>query len=186
MRVLHVDDDPSIIEISKRILTELNPNFKFESASCVDEAFKKLSTGKYDVVVSKYGMPKKNGLQFLKELREAKNEIPFILFTGKSKEEVVIEALNLGADGYFKQDNLETVYGELAHRIKRLVDQNRLSTTSYSEKERFSQLFNNTPMAVAIYEAVDYGEDFIIKDFNAAAEQIEKIDKKELLQFFLV
>ncbi len=183
MRVLHVEDDPSIIEISKRILTEMNPNFKIEGASCVDEAFKKLSTGRYDVVVSDYGLPRKNGLQFLKELREAKNEIPFILFTGKSKEEVVIEALNLGADGYFnKQGNLKTVYGELAHRIKRLVDQNRPSATLYSEKERFSQLFNNTPMAVAIYEAVDYGEDFIIKDFNAAAEQIEKIDKKEILE----
>lgn len=181
-RVLHVDDDPSIIEISKHILMEMNPNFEFEGASCVDEAFKKLSTGKYDVVISDYRMPKKTGLQFLKELREAKNEIPFILFTGKGREEVAIEALNLGADGYFnKQGNPETIYRELAHGIKRLVDQNCHSRTLSVEKERFSQLFNNTPMAVAIYEAVGDGEDFIIRDFNAAAEQIEKIEKKEIL-----
>jgi FixJ family two-component response regulator len=33
-------------------------------------------------------MPLKDGLQFLRELREEKNEIPFVLFTGKGREEV--------------------------------------------------------------------------------------------------
>jgi len=160
----------------------MDPNYEFEGAICVDEAFRKLSNGKYDVVVSEYWMPEKNGLQFLKELREAKNEIPFILFTGKGREEVAIEALNLGADGYFnKQGNPETVFGELAHGIKRVADQNRLSRKLSDEKERFGQLFSNTPMAVAIYEAIDDGEDFIIRDFNAAAEKIEKIKKTEIL-----
>ena len=182
IRVLHVDNDPSILEISKHALREMNPNFEFEGASCVDEAFKKLSTGKYDVVVCYYGAAKRNGLLLLKELREAKNTIPFILFTEKSRDEVAIEALNLGADGYFnKQGSPKTVYKELAHGIKRLADQNRLSTTLSVEKERFSQLFNNTPMAVVIYEAVGDGEDFIIRDFNDAAEKIEKIEKNEIL-----
>lgn len=38
-------------------------------------------------------MPEKNGLDLLKELRENGNNIPFILFTGKGREEVVIKAL---------------------------------------------------------------------------------------------
>ena len=69
IRVLHVDDDPSMLEISKQILMDMG-NFEIDSACCVDEAFKKLSTGHYDVVVSDYEMPQKDGLQFLKELRE--------------------------------------------------------------------------------------------------------------------
>ena len=48
--------------------------------------------GNYDVVVSDYEMPQKDGLQFLKELREQNNEIPFILFTGKGREEVAIQS----------------------------------------------------------------------------------------------
>ncbi len=43
-------------------------------------------------------MPGKSGLDFLKELRASGNDIPFILFTGKEREEVAIQALNLGAD----------------------------------------------------------------------------------------
>jgi DNA-binding NarL/FixJ family response regulator len=69
-------------------------------------------------------MPQKNGLQFLKELREQKNKTPFILFTGKSREEVAIKALNRGVDGYFnKQEDTETVYGELVHGIGSSLDQ---------------------------------------------------------------
>src|ERR1039457_592650 len=77
IHVLHVDDDPSILEISKQILMDMG-SFEIEEACYVDEAFEKLSTGQYDVVVSDYEMPRKSGLEFLKELREQNNQIPFI------------------------------------------------------------------------------------------------------------
>jgi PAS domain S-box-containing protein len=97
--------------------------FKVDNACCADEAIKKMSIDNYDVVVSDYEMPQKNGLEFLKELREKNNKIPFILFIEKGREEVAIKALNLGADGYVnKQGNPETVYGELEHVIQQKVE----------------------------------------------------------------
>ncbi|MGA3290759.1 MAG: response regulator, partial [Candidatus Bathyarchaeia archaeon] len=93
LRILHVDDDQSVLEISKLLLMDLESSFDIDNACCVDEALKKLSTGQYDVVISDYEMPQKNGLDFLKELREQKNDIAFILFTGKGREEVVVKAL---------------------------------------------------------------------------------------------
>ncbi len=99
-------------------MMNMDSRFEVDQACCVDAAFAKLATGDYDVIVSDYEMPEKNGLDFLKELREQKNGAPFFLFTGKSREDVAIKALNLGADGYFqKQGRLETVYGELSHAI---------------------------------------------------------------------
>jgi DNA-binding response OmpR family regulator len=63
-------------------------------------------------------MPDKSGLDFLKELREEKVDIPFILFTGRGREEVAIDALNNGADGYFnKFGKPSTLYGQLLHSI---------------------------------------------------------------------
>jgi DNA-binding NarL/FixJ family response regulator len=122
IHVLHVDDDPSLLEISKVMLLDLDSSFEIDCACCVDEAFEKLAAGHYDVVISDFKMPQKNGLQFLTELREKNNETPFILFTGKSREEVAIQALNLGPDGYInKQGNPETVYGELLHSIRQSV-----------------------------------------------------------------
>ena len=157
-------------------------NFAFDYAFCVDEACKKLTTGKYDVVISDYELPKKNGLQLLKELRDQKSNISFILFTGKGREEVAIQALNMGADRYFnKQGAPETVYGELAHALKQLVNQKRLSEKLSTEEERFRQIFSNTPMGVVIYEVINEGEDFVIRDINSAAENIEKIKKATVL-----
>jgi DNA-binding NtrC family response regulator len=100
-RILHVDDDPCILEVTKNIL-ELEGNFEVDNVSSVDEALKKLEQQTYDVIISDYEMPQKNGLQFLQELREKHNNIPFVVFTGKGREEVAVKALNLGTDGAFR------------------------------------------------------------------------------------
>ena len=89
----------------------------------VEEAFCKLKTQPYDAVVCDYGIPLKNGLDFLKELREQKNNIVFVIFTCLVTEEVVIKALNLGADYYIdKSGSPEAVYCELADAIQKIVE----------------------------------------------------------------
>lgn len=119
IRVLHVDDDAGILKITKQCL-EMDGAFLVDTALSVEEALTKLAKEKYDVVVSDYQMPEKDGLEFLNALREKGNAIPFIMFTGKGKEEIAIKALNLGADQYIsKTGNPETVYFELAHSIRK-------------------------------------------------------------------
>ncbi len=142
IRILHVDDDSSSLEATKLMLLDLNSEFIIDQACCVDDAFKKLSVEHYDVVVSDYEMPQKDGLQFLIEIRGQNNGIPFILFTGKGREEVAIKALNLGADGYYnKQGNPEIVYGELAHGIKTVVEHVRVEKELKRSEERFRTIF---------------------------------------------
>lgn len=46
---------------------------------------------------------------------------------------------------------------------------------------KFRVLFDNVSSGVAIYEAIDNGEDFIFVDFNWAAEEIDHIKKDELI-----
>ena len=121
IRVLHVDDDDDFLIISKRFL-ERQGSFQIETASSVNEALQKIKQQKYDVIISDYQMPEMTGLDFLKELRAGENDVPFILFTGECGEEITMEALNLGADRYFnKNGNLEVVYVELAHSLKKAV-----------------------------------------------------------------
>lgn len=115
--VLHVDDDPLILSTSKQIL-EAEGKIQVEVASCVDEAFKKLDTQPFEAIISDYEMPKKNGLQFLEEIRKQKNEVAFVMFTGRGREEVAVKALNLGADRYINKNcDPETVYCELSYAL---------------------------------------------------------------------
>ncbi len=49
-----------------------------------------------------------------------------------------------------------------------------------SEK-RYRELFNFMSSGVAVYSAIDNGNDFIFKDFNKAGEQIDNIKKEKLI-----
>jgi diguanylate cyclase (GGDEF)-like protein/PAS domain S-box-containing protein len=48
-------------------------------------------------------------------------------------------------------------------------------------ESRFRELFNHMSSGVAIYEAKNNGRDFIIKDFNRAAEKIDKVKKEDII-----
>ena len=136
IRVLHVDDDSGILKIAAQCL-EMEGPIQVDTAISVDEALVKLEKEKYDVVVSDYQMPGKDGLDFLKTLRGKGNTIPFIMFTGKGREEVAIKALNLGANQYLnKVGETETVYVELAHTIIELAKARKAEEKRESSENR--------------------------------------------------
>jgi signal transduction histidine kinase len=140
IRVLHVDDDPLILSSSKMIL-EAEGKFHVELVSSVDEAQKKLCSQTYDAVISDYDMPKKNGLQFLEELRGQKNEIAFVIFTGKGREEVAVKALNLGADRYInKNGDTEAVYCELGYALSKIVERKRARRMLVEDAKKINSL----------------------------------------------
>jgi len=62
------------------------------------------------------------------------------------------------------------------------IDKRSQSEEKLKESEaRFRNLFENMSSCVAVYQAVDNGKNFIIIDFNAAAEKAEKISKDEVV-----
>jgi len=171
IHILHVDDDSSLLKIIKHCL-EMEAPFQIETAMSVDEALTKLEKDKFDVVVADYQMPEKDGLEFLKELRVKGNTIPFIIFTGKGREEVAIKALNLGADQYLnKSGDPETVYCELAHAISGLAERKRAQeakekTVRVLEETQIlmDSIFNSTKDMIWSVNA----DDFRLLTFNTA------------------
>lgn len=138
--VLHVDDDPFVLDISKQIL-ELNGKFSVTCASSVDDAFKKLAEQSFDAVISDYEMPTKSGLEFLEELRLQKNEIAFVMFTGRGREEVAMKALNLGADRYInKTGDVEAVYCELNYALRKIVERKKTRSLLMADAKKISEL----------------------------------------------
>ena len=132
LHILHVDGDAAFLRVSKLIL-ELDNKFEIDTATSVDEAFCKLKTLPYDVIVCEYALPRKNGLDFLKELREQKNDVAFIIFTDSGTEGVVIRAINLRADYYIaKTECSQAGYRKLVDAIYKIVEQKKeLSTKSW-------------------------------------------------------
>jgi len=126
IKVLHVDDEPDFLLITKHNLEKKYANFSIDTATSAEEGITLLNGGKYDVVVSDYQMPGMNGLEFLQNLRASGDKIPFIMFTGRGREEVAIEALNKGANHYLqKGGDITSLYKTLAHVIIELADRKR-------------------------------------------------------------
>jgi PAS domain S-box-containing protein len=153
IRVLHVDDDAAFLKTAKQCL-ELQGHFQVDTVMSVEEALEKLRKEEYDAVVSDYQMPGKDGLELLMELRDEENSIPFVMFTGKGREEVAVKALNLGADNYVnKYGDPKTVYAELAHDIHTTVKRTRAENASLKSDEKYRSLVENIDDAIFTIDA---------------------------------
>lgn len=150
--VLHVDDDAGFLEVSKDLL-EMAGNFKVDCALSVDEAFSKLDSQVYDVVVSDYEMYPKDGLQFLVEFRQRFNGLPFVIFTGRGREEIAVKALNFGADGYVnKQGKPSGVYAELAYVICSAVERAKARAALEESEKTLRLLLEHSPVPLFIHD----------------------------------
>jgi len=118
-KVLHIDDDEDFLFITKAHLDKICEGIaQIETISSPELVFDHLQKNEYDVIVCDYQMPEFDGLDVLKKIRLEGISIPFIIFTGKGREEVAIEALNLGADYYItKGADIKSMYTELCNLI---------------------------------------------------------------------
>lgn len=62
-----------------------------------------------------------------------------------------------------------------------LTERKQTEQVIRESESRFKELFNHMSSGVAVYEAKDNGKDFIIKDFNRAAEKIDKVNKEDII-----
>jgi PAS domain S-box-containing protein len=122
--VLYVDDEPGLLELGKTFL-EQNDSFRVTTAESGESALTLLKDTVFDAIVSDFQMPVMNGISLLREIRSG-SDIPFILFTGKGREEVVIDAINSGADFYLqKGGDPAAQFAELGHKIMQAVSRHQ-------------------------------------------------------------
>jgi DNA-binding response OmpR family regulator len=101
-RVLYIDDDKNLLDIAK-IFLEIKEGFFVNVTTSPVVVLESLHSARYDAILSDYEMPVMNGIELLKAVRKDDPTFPFILFTGRGREEVVIDALNYGANFYLQK-----------------------------------------------------------------------------------
>jgi PAS domain S-box-containing protein len=116
--LLYVDDEPELLDLCK-IFLEKEGEFSVVTVTSAKEGLQILSEGMIDAIVSDYQMPVIDGIEFLKQVRTKFDDIPFILFTGKGREEVAVQAINNGADFYLqKGGDPRAQFSELSHKVR--------------------------------------------------------------------
>ncbi|MCK9342607.1 MAG: PAS domain S-box protein [Massilibacteroides sp.] len=133
--ILYVDDEEALLEIG-RIFLERAGGITVAITSSPREACEMIVTGRYDAVVSDYMMPGMDGIALLKQIRKGGSRVPFIIFTGRGREEVVIEALNNGADFYLqKGGDPKMQFAELANAVRQLAGRRRAEAAFRKSEE---------------------------------------------------
>jgi two-component system, OmpR family, response regulator len=116
MRVLVVDDEKKIADSIKRGLEQ--ERFAVDVAYDGEEGYDLASMESYDVIVLDVMMPKMDGFEVCRKLREDENHTAILMLTAKGEVEDKVAGLNVGADDYLPKP---FAFEELVARIKALT-----------------------------------------------------------------
>jgi two-component system chemotaxis response regulator CheY len=122
MKILIVDDFPTMRRIIKNLLNDLGFNNIIE-ADDGTTALPMLQTGSFDYLITDWNMPKMSGIDLLRAVRaDSKlSTIPVLLVTAEAKREQIIEAAQAGVNGYIiKPFTAETLKEKLDKTLERL------------------------------------------------------------------
>ncbi|MBU0484495.1 MAG: response regulator [Proteobacteria bacterium] len=98
IKILLVDDEVDFLETTSKRLSRRG--YPVQSATNCVEAMKIIVSGWPEVVVLDVMLPDKDGLQFLREIKQQWPAITVILLTGHASMQVGIQSLDYGASDY--------------------------------------------------------------------------------------
>ena len=126
MKILVVEDEKDLNKIITKYLKK--SNYSVDSAYDGEEALDYINVGEYDVIILDIMMPKMNGYDFIKKIRQDKNNVAVLMLTAKDSLEDKVKGLDLGADDYLVKP---FEFDELLARIRAMLRRNyRESATS--------------------------------------------------------
>ncbi len=142
VRVLYVDDEPGLLEVTREFL-QMEGGIIVEISEDAQKALGNLTKQRFDVIISDYQMPTMDGLSFLKAVRARGDAVPFILFTGKGREDVAIQALNNGADFYLQKGGDPIVqFKELRNIVMQLHKRTEAERMVTTREEQLEMLYH--------------------------------------------
>jgi two-component system OmpR family response regulator len=125
MRILIVEDDPTLADGLARSLGQ--SGYAIDRASNGEQANTMLQNAAYDLAILDLGLPKMDGTEVLRRLRQRGGRTPVLILTARDAIEDRVQGLDLGADDYLtKPFNLV----ELEARVRALIRRGQLGSNA--------------------------------------------------------
>jgi DNA-binding NtrC family response regulator len=153
-RILLVDDEEIVLRSCQRIL---GGTYDIDIAHNGLEALGKVNENRYDVLILDIKMPKMDGIEVLRRVKEARPDIDVIMVTGLHEIGTAVKAIKLGALDYlpkpFEPDELELAVARAFDRRAAMgagPDANGDDSTSY----RFENIIGASPAMQAVFRLI--------------------------------
>lgn len=129
--VLIVDDHEVVRDGVKNILGEQASPISFGEASTAPEALRLITEQNWDLVILDISLGGRNGLEFLKQLKQIDSDLPVLVLSMHSEEQYARRAFKAGAAGYVTKDSSRT---ELMEAVNKVSDGGRYVSATLAER----------------------------------------------------
>jgi DNA-binding NtrC family response regulator len=155
-RILVVDDEISIVEVLKALLTR--EGYSVSTASDGDEALEIIREEKFDLLISDIRMQRMDGITLLRMAREVQEHLAVVMVTAYGTVETAVAAMKNGAFDYvtkpFKIDELIlTVQRALSY--EQVLQENETLKENLRTKYHFDNLVGDSESMLKVYAMVE-------------------------------
>jgi DNA-binding response OmpR family regulator len=116
MRILVIEDEKKVARFIEQGLRE--EKYTVDVAFDGDEGLSRALSEAYDLIITDVMMPKKSGIEVIRELRSKGRNLPILCLTARSEVGDKVEGLDAGADDYITKPFL---FEELSARVRSLL-----------------------------------------------------------------
>ena len=177
IRVLLVDDDVEDANVAIIALRKVcSPTFEIVHVDNLVSAIKEIEAGTFDVLLLDLGLRECSGLAALARVREADCEIPIVVLSGLSDEDIALSSLDQGAQDYLSKDDFSpsSLSRSIRYAIQRhqsFVEIQKL-LTRVQEREELLQKKNRR--LAKLYETAHQFVDNISHEFRTPLTVIKE------------
>lgn len=133
-KVLIIEDDPDIADLLEIHLNDLD--LKLDRTEDGESGLQRALENEYEMVILDLMLPKLNGLEVCKGIREQKKSLPILMLTAKSEEFDKVLGLELGADDYMtKPFSIRELVARIKSIIRRVSAIKETSVAASDQKE---------------------------------------------------
>jgi len=170
MKILIVEDEPNVASLLHRNLLEYGHSIGIATDGVI--GLDQILSNQYDLALLDIMLPKKSGLEILKDLKETNNTTPVILLTALDTTDMVVQGLDLGADDYIaKPFKIEEVVARI-NAVKR-------RTTLFKDETPQTLEFKGIQLDDLSKKVFKEGEEIKLTatEYNLLKLLLENIDK---------
>lgn len=170
MHILIIEDDLRIAELIQRGLQE--NNFKTAIAYDGQTGLKLALQNNFDLIITDIILPKLNGIDLCKEIRNAKPDIPIIMLTALGTTDDKVEGFDAGADDYLVKP---FEMRELLVRIRVLLKRHNKNQHQFGNILKYADLEMNLDTKIVKRDGIEIN--LTPKEFNLLEYMLQNSER---------
>src|SRR5664279_1267493 len=124
-RFLIADDHAIVIGGLRQLLLQQYPTAIIEEVADAEQLIEKVMQQEWDLVITDFNMPGRNGLDAMKEIKITHPKLPVLLMSMYDEDKFGVRAIKAGAAGYLGKDR---IHDDLLTAVKMVLQGRRYIT----------------------------------------------------------